>query len=81
MENPKKRSMAPRNTVELLIATASVVAKPQHPIARGMTKPPPPMPPIFAKPNSNGKVTIPMISEVRNGAISLCSQKPCTHTA
>ena len=73
--------MAPRNDVELLIATASEVENPQQPMARGMTRPPPPIPAILANPKSIGKVTIPISSEFRSGKIGLCSQKPWSHTA
>ena len=67
MEKPTKRSTAPNRMVELLIETASGVAKPQHPIASGIIRPPPPIPPMLARPRRRGRMTIPTISLGRNG--------------
>ena len=57
--------------VELLIETASIVLKPQHPIAKGIMRPPPPMPPTLDRPRRIGRVIIPITSLVRRGKIGL----------
>ena len=72
MEKAKKRMSEHKKTVPLATAPASTVLKPQQPMASGMMKPPPPIPPTLAKPMIMGRVAMPIHSLVRMGKMLLC---------
>lgn len=58
--------------VEFDRAMACIVLKPNKAIQTGMINPPPPTPPIFAKPSKRGKIITPAISSAFGGNTFLC---------
>jgi hypothetical protein len=68
---PKNLTHPPKNIVELLNAIPYIVEKPNIAIQIGIMSPPPPMPPLFARPSKIGKIKIPIISEPVGGKTSL----------
>ena len=51
----------------MLIEIASIVVNPNIAIHIGIVRPPPPTPPLLARPNKNGKIIIAIISDFVGG--------------
>jgi len=55
------------------------VENPNIAIQTGMISPPPPIPPLFAKPKRSGSIIVPPISDQLAGNTSLCAHKLFWH--